>query len=298
MGDYTFLIPSVDNLFEINKPIGQFSGYKTGGNASYYFEPNNLKQLTEAITFCKDFGKKYKVIGNGTNLLISDFGYDGLIISLKKLSKIVNVNDFEVKVNAGANLNALINFCLDNGLSGLESLYGIPATIGGAVCMNAGAFNTQIFDSVSVIEFIKNNKFYRIDINSCKHSYRSTRFLHNDDVIISVRFIFKPCDKNTIYNKMQECLINRKTLQPSGKSCGSVFKNPKGYFAGELIEKTGLKGYKIGGAEVSTKHANFILAKDNCTSLDIKRLIDLIKTEVYNKFNVKLTEEIEYLGDF
>ena len=298
MGENTLLIPSIDTFFERNKPLNNLCSYKTGGKARCYFEPRSVKQLLDSINYCKENKISFKIIGNGTNLLFSDKGYDGLIINLKNFSKIEILKNDEIKAQAGVKLNNLIDFCAKFGYSGLENLYGIPATVGGATVMNAGAFNCQIFDYISVVETIKNNKFIRLDKENIKFSYRKTQFLHKDDAIISVRFNLKKDDPILIKERIKNfsLIINEK--QPKGRSCGSVFKNPKGYFAGELIEKASLKGKKIGGAEVSSKHANFIIVNENCTSLDIKNLIELIEREVYNNFNVKLTKEIEYVGEF
>ncbi len=298
MGENTLLIPSIDTFFEKNKPLKTLCGYKTGGNAFFYFEPNSAKKVLDAINFCKESNLSFKIIGNATNLLISDKGYNGLIINLKNFSKIEILKSGEIKVGAGTKLNSLIEFCANNGYSGIENLYGIPATVGGATVMNAGAFNCQIFDYISVVEIIKNNKFFRLDKNNLSFSYRKTKFLYRDDAIISVRFKLKKDNPALIKERIKNFALSRNEKQPKGRSCGSVFKNPKGYFAGELIEKANLKGKKIGGAEISSKHANFIIANENCTSLDIKNLIELIENEVYDKFNIKLTKEIEYVGEF
>lgn len=298
MVENTFFIPLIDTFFERNKPLNNLCSYKTGGNASYYFEPNCVKDLNSAIIFCRENNIPFKIIGNGTNLLISDKGYNGLIINLKNFSKIEILKNGEIKAYAGVKLNKLIDFCAKLGYSGLENLYGIPATVGGAIVMNAGAFNSQIFDFVSVVETIKDDKFYRLDKDNIKFLYRKTQFLYHDDAIISVRFNLKKDDPTLIKKRIKNITLIRNEKQPKGRCCGSVFKNPKGYFAGELIERANLKGKKIGGAEVSDKHANFIVASKNCTSLDIKSLIELIEREVYDKFNVKLTKEIEYVGEF
>lgn len=298
MGENTLLFNSVLDSLTFFKPLGYMTSFKTGGNTHAYCEPDSLKNLCDCIEYCKVKGLPYKVIGNCSNILVSDYGYKGVIISLKKLSRIKILDNGEIKVGAGANLSSLINFCADNGLSGVENLSGIPATIGGAITMNAGAFLSCISDHIIYVETVKNGKLFRYGRENCKFHYRKSRFLHCKDVIVSANFSLNRDNKNNIKNRIAESLNKRKSLHPVGRTCGSVFKNPKGYYAGELIERARLKGYKIGGAQVSQKHANFIIANDGCTSLDVYKLISFIKLEVFNKFNVKLNEELEYLGEF
>ncbi len=298
MGENAHLLNSLTKNFEFNKPLASFSGYKTGGNAFAFFEPKSLKSLCECIDFCKEYGLEYKIIGKGSNLLISDNGYKGIVISLKKLSGIEFYKGGEIRVGAGVNLSKLIDFCAINGLAGIETLAGIPASVGGATVMNAGAFLTCISDFITVVETVKNGKFYRIDKNDCNFSYRKSKFLHSKEIVVSVRFLFNKDSSSSIRAKIENYLLKRKNLQPQGRTCGSVFKNPKGYYAGELIERASLKGVRIGGAEISKKHANIIVANKNCTSQDVYKLIRLVKYEVFSKFHIKLNEEIEYLGDF
>ena len=298
MGENTLLMDSILNSMVFSKPLGSISSFNTGGKAYAYYQPDSYKNLCEIIEYCNIKGLSYKIIGNCTNILVSDAGYNGVIISLKKFSDIKLLKSGEVKVGAGANLSLLIDFCIKNGLSGLEYLAGIPATVGGAITMNAGAFLSCISDHITVVETIKKNKFYRVDKSSCKFSYRNSKFLHSKEVVVACKFLLNKDAPENIKKRALDCQNTRKTFQPLGRTCGSVFKNPKGYHAGELIERAHLKGYKIGGASVSEKHANFIVANEGCTSLDIKKLISFIKMEVYSKFNVKLNEEIEYLGDF
>lgn len=298
MGENTLLSNSATNFLFFNKPLSSLCGYKTGGNALIYAEPNSLKTLCECIDYIKSKGLPYKIIGNGTNLLISDKGYNGAVISLKKISGIEYYKGGEIKAHAGTNLSTLIDFCANNGFTGLEPLSGIPATVGGAVAMNAGAFLTCISDRVTVVEAIRKGRLIRYDKSLCRFSYRKSRFLTSSDVIVSVRFLFGKDKGNNILQKKEEYLVIRKKLQPFGRTCGSVFKNPKGYYAGELIERATLKGVRIGGAQISNKHANFIVAKEGCTSNDIYRLINLVKFEVFKRYGVKLIEEIEYLGEF
>ena len=295
----SFLLSNtIEDKIQFNKSVKNLFGYKTGGNAFAYIEVESVKMLNEACFWAKYNKIPYKIVGNGSNILLSDKGYKGLIISLKKLNDICFYKENEVKVMSGASLNSLLNFCLENSLSGLEKLFGIPATIGGAVCMNASAFGVSISDFISVVEILKNGKIIRLNKEDCKFSYRKSRFLFGDEVILSVRFKFNLSSRVDILLYKQMSIICRQNSQPMGRTCGSTFKNPKGKFAGKLIEDALLKGVQIGGAKVSSKHANFILANDDCTSKDVYDLINLIKKEVYKKYKIKLKEEVEFLGEF
>lgn len=249
------------------------------------------------INLAKQYRVKYKVIGNGTNLLVSDLGFDGLIIDIKRLNDVFFKRE-NVKAMAGASLEKLIRFNLENKLGGLESLSGIPATIGGAVVMNAGAFGHNISDHLLSVETLYNGKIKVYDKNECKFSYRKSRFLGKKEIVISATFNFEKVDRELILAGIKSYTEIRKSIQPQGRSCGSVFINPKPLSAGALIEKAGLKGYAIGGARVSEKHANFILTSQKARANDVYLLIQYIKQKVKDAFGVELVEEVECVGEF
>lgn len=281
-----------------NVPASNMFGFKTGGKAYAYAEPKSYKDLRDLVAYCKDFNLAYKIIGNGTNLLLSDNGYNGVLISLKQLNAIKQY-DNEIKVLSGANLSDLILFCLNNSFSGLQNLVGIPATVGGAVAMNASAFGVSVSDNLTLVEALYENKLIKLDKDQCEFSYRNSIFLRKEIIILSAKFSFPKADKLQLKNKACEISSLRRLIHPVGRSCGSVFKNPSdGIFSGFLIEQAGLKGEKVGGASVSNLHSNFIIAEKNCTSKDVFELIKLIKEKVYKKYSVNLIEEIEYIGDF
>ena len=288
----------VENNIEFNKPVKAHFGYKTGGNAYGYIEVSNTNQLKRAILYLETKNLPYKILGNGTNILLSDKGYDGVLISLKKMNSIMRDGETKVKVCAGANVNSLIDFCYNLGLSGLEELYMIPATIGGAISMNASCFSTSISDCIEEVVVLRSKRLHKYSKKDCEFGYRTSRFLHTNEVIVSATFDFRFLEKDIIFAKKQSVKEKRNSTQPKGRSCGSVFKNGEGYFSAKLIDECGLKGTRIGGAYLSKKHANFIIADKDCTSNDVYNLIGYVKEKVKEKFNVSLIEEIEYLGDF
>lgn len=266
-----------------------------GGVAKYFAQPDTLYQLNNLIELSKKHRIKYKVIGNGSNLLFSDQGYNGLIICTKNLKDIFIKREC-VRAMAGANLSSLIDFCLSNGYGGIEELYSIPATVGGAVCMNAGAFKKNISDYVQCVETISNGKIVKYSKSQCNFSYRKSRFLGKKQTITAVDFRFPKIDKEESIKRIKEFSLLRREKQPQGKTFGSVFKNPDTLYAGQIIEELGLKGFKVGGAVISSKHANFIINQKNATADDILFIIDTVKRIVRLKTGIELQPEVEYVG--
>ncbi len=280
-----------------NQPMKKHTGYGVGGQAKFYVAVDALFTLNEIVRLCEKYNFDYKVIGNGTNILVSDKGYDGIIINTCGLSDVFFIKD-QVRAMSGASLQKLIKFCVENGLTGLEALSGIPASVGGAVVMNAGAFGKNISDRLISVETLLEGKINKYLKNECEFSYRSSRFLHGKEVIVSATFEFEEAEKELIIAGIEAYRDLRKCVQPTGKSCGSVFKNPYGYTAGKLIDSLNLKGFSIGGARISNEHANFILTESKSTASDVKKLIDYIKKKVLDEFSIELKEEIEYVGEF
>ena len=225
-----------------DEPMRKHTGYGVGGNALYFAEVDSLYSLSGIISLCKAHNVRYKVIGNGTNLLVSDKGYNGMIISTKKISDVFfKVN--EVRAMCGASLDKLIKFTADNGLSGIETLVGVPATIGGAIVMNAGTFGRTISDYLTTVETLYDGKIKKYYKDECKFGYRTSRFKGRKEVVISATFKFNDSERAIVNESIKSYKELRKNIQPIGRSCGSVFKNTTQERAGRLIDMAGLKGY-------------------------------------------------------
>ncbi len=272
-----------------NYSLKSLNRYKTGGNATFVAFPNSVNELKNLVNLLIENNINYYVLGLGSNVLISDNGFDGVIIITKRLNKI-NIKGNLLICESGAKLIDAINEATLNSLGGLEFAVGIPASVGGSVAMNSGCYNKTVADRVSYV--VTNKGTY--NKQNCQFSYRKSRFLHNE-VILEVCFSLIPDELDNIEEKINQYKAFRKN--PKGRNCGSVFKND-GFFAGKIIDECNLKGYSVGNASISTEHANFILAKDNCTSSEIYNLIKYVKEKVYKEKQIELHEEIVYLGEF
>lgn len=287
--DYSLLLKNLGDItIKLNYSLKSLNKYSTGGNAKAVIFPSNYKELERAIGFVKN-RYPYFIIGGGSNLLVSDKGYNGVIISTLNVDKI-DIKSNLLTADCGAKLCNVIKEMQDNCFSGLEFAVGIPATVGGAVAMNAGCFGKSVSDCVKYV--VCESGVYTN--SECGFSYRTSRFL-NGEVILKVCFSLQPIEEDILQERINSYKSFRKN--PKGKNCGSIFRND-GYFAGKIIDEVGLKGYSIGGAKISKEHANFIIADNNCTSQDIYNLIKTIKEKVYAKKQILLNEEIIYLGEF
>jgi UDP-N-acetylmuramate dehydrogenase len=296
--------------------------FKIGGLAKYFFVATKKEELIKAITTATDLKLPFFVLGNGSNLLISDKGFKGLVIKIKNQTSKIKHN--LIYTEAGISLGQLVNIALKNNLTGLEWAAGIPGTLGGAINSNAGAFGKSIGDSVIKVEVydVKDNKIKIFKKRDCKFGYRNSIFKRKKNLIVlSVTIQFKKGNKKEIEKKIKEYLEYRKKTQPLNfPSIGSIFKNFTPYRnevsgagpalknllrkfgrknvipAGWLIEKCGLKGKTIGKAKISEKHGNFIVNLGGAKAKDVKKLIKLVKQKVKSKFGIVLEEEIQYLG--
>ena len=285
-------------LIKYNEPLSKYTTYKVGGNAKVVAFPKDILCLKKLLKLIKQYCIKYKVIGNGSNLLFSSKEYDGIIIILSYLNKI-SINNNQLICESGASSISAAMKASNSGLSGLEFLTGIPGSIGGTVYMNAGAYGNDIQSVINSIKVLNNNlEIVTLTKDMLDFCYRKSILQDKDYICLEATFNLKSTNKDIILNKINEYKIKRKNSQPlEYPSAGSVFRNPTNNYAGKLIEETGLKGMKIGGAEVSTKHANFIINFNNATSLDYLLLMQNMQNAVYEKFNVKLEPEIIYAGD-
>ena len=285
-----------------NVPLADYTTLKIGGPAQYFFAAKTKQDLVKAIKTAKKIKLPFFILGGGSNLLIADEGYNGLIIKIQNAKfKMQNENSrFKIICEAGTPLPLLASKVVKNNLSGLEWSVGIPGTIGGAIYGNAGAFGGSMAEVVKSVEVfdIKDLRFKTYDSRDCKFGYRDSIFKKNKNLIIlSAILELKRDDKREIENKVKRNLERRKKSQPLGfPTAGSVFKNPSGVSAGELIEKCGLKGKRIGNAQISKKHANFIVNLGNARAKEVISLINLIKRQIKNKHKITLKEEIQFLG--
>lgn len=278
-----------------DEPMNRHTSFKIGGKADTYVNVDNLSNLSAIIKECKESDIDYLILGNGSNVLVSDDGYRGVIIRLGgDFRKISLVDDTTVYCGAGASLASLCKFALNNGLSGLEFAWGIPGTVGGAVFMNAGAYDGEMKNVVySVSHLTPDCKIGRCEKDGLQMGYRTSVYRGNSCIITGAAIKLKKAEPEDIRAKMDDFLNRRSTKQPLDfPSAGSVFKRPEGAFAGALIEQCGLKGKSHGGAQVSEKHAGFIINKSNATANDVKSLIREVQTKVYDETGYDLECEL------
>lgn len=284
-------ITKEENIF-VNEPMKKHTTFKVGGNADYLVTPTSKEEIIELLKI--DIPKT--IIGNGSNLLVKDGGIRGLVIQLSKNNS-YTINDNIIEADSGIFVAKLSQLALKEGLTGLEFACGIPGTLGGAVYMNAGAYGREISNVVVETEFLKANGEIET-ITNHQFAYRKSVFQSMNGVILSSKIKLEKGNVDEIKLKMDEYRIARNEKQPVNfPSAGSTFKRPEGYFAGKLIEDAGLKGYRIGGAEVSTLHAGFVINANNATAKDILNLISYIQKTVNEKFGVDLKTEVKIIGE-
>ena len=280
-----------------NYNIKKYNTYKLEVIVKYLVFVKSIDELTELLKVLREQKIKYLILGNGSNVIFKDDYYDGVIIKLDKLNNLV-VNDTEIEVECGYSLMKLAREVLNYGLSGLEFAAGIPGLVGSSIAMNAGAYNKDMASVVKEVKVINSNlELVTMKNDELDFSYRNSFFKKNKDFIcVSAILSLEHGNKDESIELINSRKERRMATQPlEYPSAGSVFRNPEGMHAGELIEKCGLKGYNINGAEVSDKHANFIINKGKCTGKDIVELIDLIKNKVYEKYKVELILEQEII---
>lgn len=282
-----------------NEKMSKYTTMRVGGPCDCIVFPDEISKIKEVIDFCKNENITFFVIGNGSNLLVKDEGIHGVVIKLGHRFGKIEIDGKYILAYAGATMPTLSQLAKKNSLKGLEFACGIPGTIGGGVKMNAGAYGSQISDILYEVTYMdEREEIKTIKNKDCSFGYRKSIFTINPNyVILSAKFKLERGNIDEIENKMKENSLARKTKQPlEYPNFGSVFKRPEGYFVGKLVDDAGLRGYKIGGAQVSTKHTGFIVNVDNATCKDVLDLIGYVQTTVYNKFNVKLTPEVIIIG--
>ncbi len=295
-------IAGAENIKE-NEPMSKHTTFKAGGNAAYFVEPHNLETLSEIVKYLNRENKAYYIIGNGSNVLVKDSGYNGVVIKISDLFNDISVkkvddNKFILQAGAGAMLGKVSKIALQYSLTGMETLSGIPGTIGGAVVMNAGAYGGEIKDIILRAKVMdKNGNIFDLSKEELELSYRYSVIQDREYIVLESEFILPVGEKEVIKNKMLEYANARKEKQPlEYPSAGSTFKRPKDNYAGKLIMDAGLRGYSVGDAMVSEKHCGFVINKGTATATDILKVIEDVKIEVKKKFDVDLEPEIKVLG--
>lgn len=281
-----------------DEPMKLHTSFRIGGNADLFITPESEEKLCRLLFVLKENGVPYMILGRGSNLVVSDLGIEGAVVSLSAINQVCLNGDSRVYAGAGASLASLCTFARDNCLSGLEFAYGIPGSVGGAMVMNAGAYGGEMKDAVlSARVLLPSGSIKVINKEEMELSYRSSIFKKEKLIVLGAEFSLVQKDKEEITAQMDDYMNRRKEKQPlEYPSGGSVFKRPEGYFAGALIEKNGFKGESVGSAQVSVKHAGFIINTGNATCKDVKELIEKIQQKVMESDGVSLETELIFVG--
>jgi UDP-N-acetylmuramate dehydrogenase len=282
-------------FISLNEPLGKYTSFQIGGPADFYLEPADKADVVAIVTYLQQQRLPYLILGKGSNMLVSDDGVRGAVINLESGLSHISVSGNVVTAEAGLSLARFVDFCIHHSLQGVEMLPGIPGTIGGAVVMNAGAYGGEISDHLVTVEVLRKGNVTTVSKQDSGFSYRHSNF--QGDIILGATFQLAAGDKQEIMKNRRDLLIKRNRAQPVNfPNSGSMFKNPKGGYAAKLIEEAGLKGKRIGNAQISEKHANFIVNHGNATAEEVLSLIELAKSTVAKKFNIDLELEVKLVG--
>jgi len=283
-----------------DEPMNRHTSFKVGGLADYFITPKDKEELGKLVKFCNKENINYCILGNGSNVLVSDNGYRGIIIHIGPNFSNINIKDDIIVAESGILLGKLALKASASSLSGLEFAAGIPGSLGGAVFMNAGAYEGEISDVlISVTAMNANGDIVIFERDELKFGYRYSIFQDNNYIVLEAKIKLSHGEKELIEAKIKDFNNRRRDKQPlEFPSAGSTFKRPNGYFAAKLIETAGLKGFKLGGAMVSDKHCGFVINKDKASALDIYNICKYVEKEVYEKLGVNLELEVSLLGDF
>ena len=288
-----------DNV-KLQEPMSKHTTFRIGGPADFYLCPHSTKEVQQTVQICKEENLPYFILGNGSNLLVSDKGYRGVIIQLWKNFSDISVKDCCITAKAGALLSKVAAEALEEGLTGMEFASGIPGTIGGAVFMNAGAYGGEMKDIIKEVKVLDDQGEVRVLSNEeMKLGYRTSIVKEKGYTVLSAVLQLKKGDVSVIRETMEDLKNRRTSKQPLDMpSAGSTFKRPEGYFAGKLIMDSGLRGFSMGGAQVSEKHCGFVVNKGGATAEDVTVLIREVQRRVKEKFGVELETEVRFLGEF
>ncbi len=292
-------IMGTENVF-VDEPMSKHTTFKIGGNADYFLTPENEEQLKSAYIAAKQADKSVLILGNGSNLLVGDKGIRGVVICLFKKMDNIEVCGEKIVAGCGVPMSRVSNAAMKAELSGFEFASGIPGTVGGGVYMNAGAYGFELKDIIETVRFMDSaGNISELSCEKCEFGYRESIFEKKGYIVLGCTFKLKKDNADAIRERINDYTQRRTSKQPIEKpSAGSVFKRPQGYFAGALVEAANLKGFSIGGAQVSEKHAGFIVNTGGATARDVLDLIKHIQAVVYEKNGVRLETEVKLIGEF
>ena len=294
------LFSKLNCIVRYDEPLKNHTTFKIGGNCIALIEPREVSDIVETIKICRENSIKFFVIGNGSNLLVPDEGYNGVIIKLKGEFSTIQVEGEYLTVNSGAKLSEVYTVAYENSLTGFEFASGIPGTIGGAIYMNAGAYGGEMKDIVESVQVLDLDNFELRELKNeeLEFSYRKSIIQRKNYIVTTIKLKLQKGNKeeiNAVYEDLRE---RRNSKQPLNfGSAGSTFKRPEGHFASKLIEDAGLKGYHINDAWVSEKHSGFVVNKGNASFKEVMELIEYVQKVVFEKFGVKLETEVRILKD-
>ncbi len=285
------------NVIE-NEPMSKHTTFRIGGNADFFVTPESCEAVFDLIEYVKSSNIPYYIVGNGSNLLVKDNGFRGVIIQLYKSFSSISVSGNIITADAGALLSAAAKAAMNNSLKGMECLSGIPGTVGGAVCMNAGAYGGEMKDIVKEIKVIRNGRIETISNEEAEFCYRSSRIMRENMIVLQVKMELENGIKEEINAVMKELAEQRNSKQPVElPSAGSTFKRPEGYFAAKLIDDSGLRGFSVGQAQVSTKHCGFVVNRGGASAQDVIELMEKVRDIVEERFGVRLEVEVRIIGE-
>ena len=291
-------IPGEQILF--HEPMSKHTTFRVGGEAACMIYVQTEEEIRKLVSYLNQIEEDYFMLGNGSNLLVGDKGYRGIVIKFGKQMEEIQVDGERMTVKAGALLSKAAVTAKEHGLTGLEFAAGIPGSMGGAIVMNAGAYDgemKQIVESVRIMD--RNGEILTLDNDAMEFGYRTSVVKDRPYIVLEVVLRLQPGDKEAIGARMEELAALRKSKQPlEYPSAGSTFKRPEGYYAGKLIMDAGMRGYRIGGAQVSDKHCGFVVNVNKATAADIKEVIEEVQERVKKRFHVSLEPEVIFLGDF
>lgn len=299
--NYEFIescVPEEDIL--LNEPMYKHTTFRVGGEAQCFVRISNVEQLIRLVPYFKMVEVPYFVIGNGSNLLVGDKGYEGVILQIGNKMNRVTLEDTHIRAGAGALLSQVAKCAWENGLTGLEFASGIPGTLGGGIVMNAGAYGGEMKQVTGLVTVMnEQGEILELDRETMEFGYRTSIIKNRPFIVLESVLDLQRGDKEEIMAKMEELAEKRKEKQPlEFASAGSTFKRPEGYFAGKLIMDAGLRGYSVGGARVSEKHCGFVINTGRATAADIAEVIREVQERVNDKFGVALETEVIFLGEF